>query len=89
MIQVDDLKEVVWRWVVPALVLVVGLSEALANKNGESGVKMVSRFRPDIVLMDIRMPIMDGIEATKRLKAASESPQVIVLTTFDADDLVY
>jgi DNA-binding NarL/FixJ family response regulator len=39
--------------------------------------------------MDIRMPVMDGIEATKRLKAAQESPQVIVLTTFDADDLVY
>lgn len=58
-------------------------------ENGESGVKMAPRLKPDVVLMDIRMPIMDGIEATKRLKAASESLQVIVLTTFDADDLVY
>lgn len=58
-------------------------------EHGLAGVSMVHKLRPDIVLMDIRMPVMDGIEATRQLKAASESPQVIVLTTFDADELVY
>jgi DNA-binding NarL/FixJ family response regulator len=58
-------------------------------EDGLAGVSMVHKLRPDIVLMDIRMPVMDGIEATRQLKAASESPQVIVLTTFDADELVY
>jgi DNA-binding NarL/FixJ family response regulator len=58
-------------------------------EHGLAGITMAHELGPDVVLMDIRMPVMDGIEATKRLKAAQESPQVIVLTTFDADDLVY
>jgi DNA-binding NarL/FixJ family response regulator len=58
-------------------------------EHGLAGIKMVREHHPDVVLMDIRMPVMDGIEATKRIVAGEAPPQVIVLTTFDVDDLVY
>jgi DNA-binding NarL/FixJ family response regulator len=48
----------------------------------------VDAYRPDVVLMDIRMPGVDGLAATERLRAREGAPQVIVLTTFDADDHV-
>jgi DNA-binding NarL/FixJ family response regulator len=56
--------------------------------NGRDGIAAVSEHRPDVVLMDIRMPVMDGIEATAALSALPGPPKVIVLTTFDADDYV-
>jgi DNA-binding NarL/FixJ family response regulator len=56
--------------------------------NGRDGITAVAEHRPDVVLMDIRMPVMDGIEATAALVAQPDPPKVIVLTTFDADENV-
>jgi DNA-binding NarL/FixJ family response regulator len=56
--------------------------------DGRGVLPTVDRHRPDVVLMDIRMPEVDGIAATRLLRAQPSPPQVIVLTTFDADELV-
>jgi DNA-binding NarL/FixJ family response regulator len=56
--------------------------------DGRGVLPAVDRHRPDVVLMDIRMPHLDGIAATRLLRGQPSPPEVIVLTTFDADDLV-
>ncbi len=56
--------------------------------DGRGALAAVDRHRPDVVLMDIRMPEVDGITATRLLRGQPSPPAVIVLTTFDADDLV-
>ncbi|PDQ36281.1 MAG: DNA-binding response regulator [Candidatus Lumbricidophila eiseniae] len=57
--------------------------------DGASIVELVASTRPDVVLMDARMPGMDGIEATRRLCESGDRPKVVVLTMFDADDYLY
>jgi DNA-binding NarL/FixJ family response regulator len=57
--------------------------------DGSQVAGAVQRHRPDVVLMDIRMPRMDGLAATAALQAMSDPPKVIVLTTFDLDDFVF
>jgi DNA-binding NarL/FixJ family response regulator len=56
--------------------------------DGRAGVAAAREHRPDVVLMDIRMPVLNGLEATRALHAGEEPPRVIVLTTFDADEHV-
>lgn len=60
-------------------------------EDGEQAISMAAELAPDVILMDIRMPGTDGIEATRRILEASgeRAPKVLVLTTFDADEYVY
>jgi len=57
--------------------------------DGAAAVAAARRLDPDVVLMDVRMPIMDGLEATRRLLTPGSSVKVLILTTFDLDDYVY
>jgi len=57
-------------------------------EDGAAGVELVLRHHPDVVLMDVRMPRLDGIEATRRLIAAGSRARVLVVTTFDHDEYV-
>jgi DNA-binding NarL/FixJ family response regulator len=58
-------------------------------EDGQDAVEQVARNAPDVVLMDIRMPRLDGIAATSAIVAAARPPKVLILTTFDLDDYVY
>ncbi len=73
-----------------------GIEVVADAPDGEAAVRLARRFRPDVVLMDIRMPGLDGLEATRRLLepagdgiAGAPTPRVLILTTFDLDEYVY
>ena len=57
--------------------------------NGEEAIRMVKRYQPDVVLMDLRMPVLDGVSAVKQLQNEKMSSKVIILTTFDDDEYVF
>jgi DNA-binding NarL/FixJ family response regulator len=58
-----------------------GLEPVAAAANGEEAVSLAARHRPDVVLMDLRMPVLDGVQATRRIRAAQPDTEIVVLTT--------
>jgi DNA-binding NarL/FixJ family response regulator len=75
-----------------ALALMLGGQQDIAvvgeAADGQDGLQLCAEVNPDVVLMDIRMPVLNGLETTRRLHSNENPPRVIVLTTFDADELV-
>lgn len=57
--------------------------------DGREGVALARSLRPDVILMDIRMPVLNGLDATRELHAGTDPPRIIILTTFDADEHVF
>ncbi|MFF5076344.1 response regulator [Actinoplanes sp. NPDC000266] len=85
---VDD--QALFREALAVLLGVVdGLEVAGEAGNGDEALTQVARTSPDVVLMDLRMPVLDGIEATRRIRSAHPGTQVIALTTFDDDADVF
>lgn len=58
-------------------------------ENGQQALEAFTRHKPDVILMDIRMPVMDGVEATRRILQADSQARIIILTTFDDDEYVF
>ena len=75
------------------LALLLGLEDDIEvvgeAADGQECLRAVARLHPDVVLMDVRMPVLDGIAATARLVRAGSAPKVLILTTFDLDAHVY
>ena len=57
--------------------------------NGQEAVAQAASLHPDVILMDVRMPVLDGLQATRQITAMDDPPKILVLTTFDLDDYVY
>jgi DNA-binding NarL/FixJ family response regulator len=65
------------------------LEVAGAAANGQEAAELAASLEPDVVVMDVRMPVMDGIEATKRITRDQPGSRVLILTTFDLDEYVF
>ncbi|MFC0110651.1 response regulator [Kibdelosporangium aridum] len=87
-IVVDD-QTVVREGLVLLLQLLPDIQVVGAAAGGEEALRLVATERPDVVLMDLRMPKMDGVEATKRVRAEHPDTQVVVLTTYSDDESVF
>ncbi len=65
-----------------------GIAPVAAAANGEEAVRLAARHRPDVVLMDLRMPVVDGVEATRQIRAAQPETEIVVLTTHADEDSI-
>lgn len=65
------------------------MSVVAIARDGRDAVRLSSDLRPDVVLMDVRMPVMGGIDSTRAMQQLPEPPKVLILTTFDLDEYVY
>ncbi|MEV7084350.1 response regulator transcription factor [Streptomyces sp. NPDC093085] len=86
---VADDQSVVREGIVMLLGLLPGIEVVGAARDGEEAVALVAELAPDVVLMDLRMPRCDGVEATRRIRAEHPGTQVVVLTTFADDDSLF
>ncbi|WP_302893358.1 response regulator transcription factor [Actinomadura luzonensis] len=86
---VADDQAVVREGLVLLLGLLPGIEVVGSAADGEAALRLVERERPDVVLMDLRMPRMDGVEATRSIRAAYPGTQVVVLTTYSDDESVF
>ncbi|WP_033822462.1 response regulator transcription factor [Kitasatospora sp. MBT63] len=86
---VADDQTVVREGIVMLLGLLPGIEVVGAAGDGEEAVRMVAELAPDVVLMDLRMPRCDGVEATRRIRAAHPATEVVVLTTYADDDSLF
>jgi DNA-binding NarL/FixJ family response regulator len=85
---VDD-QTVVREGIVMLLGLLPGIEVVGAAGDGEEAVRLVAELTPDVVLMDLRMPRCDGVEATRRIRAQHPGTQVVVLTTYADDESLF
>ncbi|MGW3289650.1 response regulator transcription factor [Streptomyces sp. NPDC001002] len=86
---VADDQTVVREGIVMLLGLLPGIKVVGAAGDGDEAVKLVAELAPDVVLMDLRMPRCDGVEATRRIRAEYPGTQVVVLTTFGDDESLF
>jgi len=85
---VDD-QEIVRRGLAVILGYAAGISVVGQAVNGEEAIRCTEALRPDVILMDVKMPVLGGIPATRRILASVPETRIILLTTYDADDLVF